>query len=140
MLTAHRPVIRCIGQIHGCAACRTERLRDTYRGAVHVCDDMCVMQAANRADAEGHARSHAPRYHECGALLDDRRGDRYEHVTICGYGTCVQYLCAGCGDFIAGFGPAGCRCETAPCDHGSYRALVPPPARGRLLAWLRRRG
>lgn len=123
MITSALPLIRCIAHVPGCELCTTEPLRF---GAGHVCDDLCEVQRHNRASEAGHARTHEPRRHECGAILDDRRGNIYEIQRFCGWGTCVQYFCPGCRRFIAGFGPVGCQCEERPCGHGSYHEYARP--------------
>ncbi len=117
--------IRCLGHIPGCDTCHTEKLRGADR---HVCDDLCAMQAKVRADPAGHRRSHLPKFHDCGALLDDRHGNNYELVKFCGWGTCVQFCCPGCRQFVSGFGPLGCLCEDDPCGHGTYEELIPAAA------------
>lgn len=119
------PVIRCLGQVQDCLHCRCETPRG---GTGHVCDDLCELQREIRRDPGGHARSHEPKVHDCGAVLDDRHGTNYERVEFCGWGTCVQFLCPGCGGFVSGYGPAGCQCESDYCGHGSYQSFQPAPA------------
>jgi hypothetical protein len=62
---------------------------------------------------------------------------------VCKYGYCNEWRCVACGGFLAGFGPATCRCDGAPrwawhtgMAPGSYRltgkiALKPSIAKRR---------
>lgn len=133
--------IRCIAQITDCPSCQREPLRN---GPDHVCDDLCDLQRANRDNERGHIRSHEPLRHECGAVLDDRQGNRYEVQRFCAWGTCVQYFCPGCRRFTSGWGPVGCQCEEQPCGHGTYDEYARPGAgrfqkKSKFASLLRRR-
>lgn len=119
------PAITCLSHIHGCPKCNREPVRG---GTEHVCDDLCVMQHQNRETTTGHARSHEPIRHDCGAILDDRQGNKYETMKFCAWATCVQYFCPGCGRFTSGWGPIGCQCEEQPCGHGTYDEYSRPGA------------
>ncbi len=115
--------IRCIGQVPGCPLCAGEPLID---GDEHVCGFLCELQMLNRETETGHAQTHQPRRHECGEVLDDRQGGRFEIQKFCGWGTCVQYFCPGCRRFTSGFGPVGCQCEDQPCGHGTAAEYAKP--------------
>lgn len=139
MEPAAATLIRCIGQVPGCPRCAQESLRGADE---HVCDELCALQREVRAEPERHASTHEPLRHSCGTILDDRHGNNYEQVEVCGWGTCMQVYCPGCRAYIHGYGPTGCRCEVEPCGHGTYASIVGEPPvrlRGKRRFSLRRR-
>ncbi|TDC02080.1 hypothetical protein E1091_01600 [Micromonospora fluostatini] len=98
----------------------------------HECGGLCeITGKLRRASDEFHQRDHRPFRHECGTVLDDRQGGRFEVRGVCGWGCCVQLFCPGCRRYTGGWGPVKCPCQKNN-GHGT-RAEHKRPGAGRLV-------
>lgn len=120
----------CIATIEGCRLCAA---RNARRDPDHQCAAMCEIALDMMDTPKGHRLSHEPIRHDCGHILDDRRGNEYRGPRrVCRFGYCTQFFCPGCRRYEMGWGPIECRCETHRQGHGTYDefARPHPPVKG----------
>ncbi|MEV1013890.1 MULTISPECIES: hypothetical protein [unclassified Micromonospora] len=91
-----------------------------------------------RASDSFHRLMHQPHRHDCGTVLDDRKGNHFEVRVVCGFRCCVQLFCPGCRRETGGWGPIGCLCQGRN-GHGT-RAEFKRPGAGRFVKPSKRRG
>lgn len=118
----------CIADIPGCAECEAQARR---RDPGHECAAMCeITQGMKTRSSKGHQLMHSPFRHQCGHILDDRKGTRsHGPRTICRFGNCVQFFCPGCRRYDMGWGPIMCPCETGRHGHGTRDEYRRPSVR-----------